>query len=388
MESNLKKEIILKYNNVNHNIYIKDKDIINDFFEKFAKKKQLTYKKQTNSKIKKIEVFSNNSYIGGMMGMKSSTTGKIAFDICRDKFRLEQFLKGAGLPTLESKVFLKEEKENAKKLIIENPTISYVLKPLSLAGGKGIELGVKEFNFSRSWENSMKVQMESSVKEPACIVQSYVDGFDIRICIIEGVFAAALLRIPAHVVGDGIQSIKELIETKNNSRRRSEYFNKRLIDINGALLLRLKDQGYNLNDRVGENEIVMLHNVGNLLAGADSIDITDKVSDDLIQLAINATAAIPGLHTSGVDIMTTDYTKGEGYIIEVNTNANHKVHHLPYKGQKRFPYLQLVESLIVKHKIKNSLMLVEDEIELNKSIQQFLKLKTDYSDNLFYLTSL
>lgn len=387
MDGKLFESVIHKVSNMKANIYKKNKDTIYGFVKQAAEEKNLKYKTQQIKKQKiKTELFSDDVYIGGYTNMKPSTTHRVAFNLCKDKFKLERFLSLMVIPTFDSKIFYENEMGQAQEYIESNLDTQFVLKPLSLSGGRGIEFNVNNHNFDQYWNKSMEIQKENNVKPLACIVQPFIKGFDIRVTIIEGTFSAALLRLPAHVIGDGKQSISQLIEAKNLIRGESEYFNNKLIKINDTLISNLKDQNLALEDVVSENKVVQLSHIGNIVAGADSIDITDTISEELINLATNATAAVPGLYTSGVDILTPDYTKEKGYIIEVNTNANNRMHELPLKGKKRSPYRHYVETLIVQHKISNDYPLTEDEELLNNKIQKFLKLKTEYATSYFEIT--
>src|SRR5699024_2846152 len=146
----------------------------------------------------------------------------------------------------------------------------FVLKPLNLAGGTGIELNVDDNNFSESWDSSIQVQKKHKIDEPSCIVQPFIQGFDVRVSIIEGRFSAAILRLPAHVVGNGRDSIKTLIENKNEDMLKIKYFNNKSIKINKKLIARLSKYNYDLNSVLPKNDIFILTDISNLTLGGES----------------------------------------------------------------------------------------------------------------------
>lgn len=388
MSKQLVEEMIRDLNQIEPNIYIKDRDMINGFVKKAAEENNVEFRTQKVKRMVKTELFLDEDYIGGYTGMKPSTTHSVAFHLCKDKYECEKFLRLMDIPTLGSKLFYEKQKEEAITYVRNFSKDRFVIKPLSLSGGRGIQFNVNTDNFSRSWDKSIEIQKEIKRKPYACIIQPFLVGFDIRVTIIEGVFSAALLRIPAHVVGDGQSSISALIEKKNQSRIKSEYFNNKLIEINDLLFQTLERQNLKLDSVVKRNQVVHLSHIGNLVAGADSFDITDSLSEALKDLAIKATAAIPGLYTSGVDIMTPDYTKAEGYIIEVNTNANNRMHQLPLKGKKQYPYTHYVESLILQHNILKNKPLNEEEVIFNNKIKSFLQLKNEYAIKYYEASTL
>ncbi|QQD85653.1 hypothetical protein [Jeotgalicoccus sp. ATCC 8456] len=259
---------------------------------------------------------------------------------------------------------------------------TFVLKPLSLGSGKGIVFDVNFDNFKDAYEESLRIQKERLIENPSFILQSYLDGFDIRICVAEGKYSCALWRVQPHVVGNGINTIEELVDQKNTQRKKSVYFNKFLYNIDGNLLKFLSSQGKDIKSILDKDEIIYLSNLGNLAAGAESVDITNSVSEELVDLAIRAVASVPGLHTAGVDILTDSLTSKQGYIIEINTNANHKVHYLPYYGSIRTPYQDMIENMFIKFKINYGYGLTQEERRKSRKIATFNEYRAYYHNLL------
>ena len=54
----------------------------------------------------------------------------------------------------------------------------------------------------------------------AVLVESFLDGLDHRLLVVNGELIAASKRMPGHVVGDGRHTIAELIEIVNQDPRR------------------------------------------------------------------------------------------------------------------------------------------------------------------------
>lgn len=321
--------------------------------------------------------------IGEAKGLRALSTSKTAFIICRDKFKTEKLLHNLNVPTLNSELFYENQKNEAYEYIKNNNINPIVLKPLSLAGGKGIELDIHPENFSTAWDRSIEKQKELGVKEPCCAIQPFVDGYDVRIAITEGFFSAALLRVPGHVIGDGKSTIRTLIEDKNEIRRKSLYFKRFLYEFNSGLNHKLEAQGYTLDSVLNLDEILFFSDLGNLTAGAESVDITHLVSKEMIDIALKATAAIPGLYTAGVDILTNDFTSKVGYVSEVNTNANHQVHHLPYKGEVQKPYRDIILGLLIKYKVEKGISLNRDERLRVKQMNTLNKYRARYYEMMY-----
>jgi len=378
------KQEILKYEHIPFNVYEKSFGSYKRFIGNAAEKNKLTDKQIKGKKFSYL--LEGNKQVGKFTGLKPPSTGRIASQICNDKFRLENFLRKMQSPVLVSQNIF--EKSQAYKLINKDCSHTYVLKPVGLAGGDGIELNIDPTNFSDAWDNSIKIQREKDIKEPSCIVQPYVNGFDIRISIIEGRFISALLRLPPNIIGDGKQSIKSLIDQKNNNRAMTPYFKNKLISIDLKLERRLAEDGFDLNSIPDKGEVLILNDISNLTLGGESIDVTDEISDDIKQAAIEATAAIPELYSAGVDMMSEDFRNGKGQILEINTNANYTMHHVPLKGEPKYPFDILVQSIFIKYKTRNGISLTEEETEILKEITQFDILKSKKMTSIFELTDI
>lgn len=369
-----KKNYLIELDKMTPNRYTFKEHQVNSFYEHGARELNLKYVKKDKFNL----FYYHGVIIGKTNGLKSYTTSHNAFKICRDKFETEKLLREFKVPTLKSGYFKVDEKDKALDFFIENDLKKVVIKPLSLAGGKGIQLNIDAAGFSNSWDSSIQEQRNLNVVNPACIIQKYIDGYDVRLAITEGVFSSAILRVPAHVIGNSRNTIKELIEMKNNTRKQSIYFQRFLYEFDEKLNQKLKNESLTLDTVLEMGEIFFINNLGNLTAGAESIDITHLISKELIEIALRATAAIPGLSTAGVDILTEDFTSKTGYVSEVNTNANHQVHHLPYKGKIQKPFKDIIHVMLIKWKMENRRVLNSSERVIAAEIMKFKNLKEEY----------
>lgn len=376
--SNLKFEMIRNLNSQEPNCFSSENDLVGNFVKHAAKE----LNKRTRVDDKKIEFYHGKDTYGSINGLLPSSTGKLAYAICKDKFKTEKFLNLMELPTLKSRFFTFSQIEAASDFLKENSNETFVLKPLSLGSGKGIVFNVNYDNFEAAYKESLAIQTLRKVENPSFILQSYLDGFDVRICIVEGKYSCALWRVQPHIVGDGIKTIAQLIKEKNDTRKKSVYFQRFLYEIDHELISFLKQQSKNTDSVLKEDEVIFLSNLGNLAAGAESVDVTNEISKDLIDIATKSVASIPGLHTAGVDILTENFNSKTGYIIEINTNANHKVHYLPYYGIVRKPYENMIENMFIKYKVNFGYGLTQQERRIYREIAVFNKYKEMYHNKL------
>lgn len=320
----------------------------------------------------------NNQEVSYMKGMRPASTSDDAFILCKDKYKLEHHLKKLDIKTLDSKLFDEDHYEDAFNFIKNNEESKFVVKPLNLRAGKGIQFNVDLDNFDTSWKNCFETQKIEKSQTRSCIIQRQINGFDLRVTIIEGKYSGALLRLPAHVVGDGQKTILELIEEKNERRQLITYFKSKMIPTDESTESFLRRCNLSLKSIPETDEVVLLTQISNLTFGGESIDVTDELSEEIKQLAIQSVASVPGLYTAGVDIMTEDYLNGEGYVIEINTNSNLTMHHMPYKGEVRCPYDDFVRVNLIRHKLENGIEISKDDKNFYVEIEKFLALKENY----------
>lgn len=115
----------------------------------------------------------------------------------------------ADIKTLES------QKEEILDFIKTHQTV--VAKPVDGAHGKGVFTGVT--TFEQIVEASQIIESLSAFS--GFIIQQQLSGIDIRVVCVEGKYASAMTRVPATVIGDGIHTVKQLIEQENERPERS-----------------------------------------------------------------------------------------------------------------------------------------------------------------------
>lgn len=92
--------------------------------------------------------------------------------------------------------------------------------------------------------------------------------------------------------------------------------------------------GYNLDTILKDGEKVFLKSKNNVTAGGDAIDMTDRISPEMKELAISALKAIPTLTHAGVDLIIDEKTNS-GAVIEINSRPHITAHLYPSFGDSR-----------------------------------------------------
>ncbi len=117
-------------------------------------------------------------------------------------------------------------------------------------------------------------------------------------------------RVPAHVVGDGLHSIAELVEITNADPRRGVGHEKVLtrIQVKDAAVELVRSQGFELDDVPDTGTMVKLTLTGNMSTGGISIDRTFEAHPENVEIAEEAARMI-GLDIAGIDFICPDITE-------------------------------------------------------------------------------
>lgn len=205
-----------------------------------------------------------------------------------------------------------------------------VIKPTNLACGKGIVVNMKNMK-DLLYESDIALQKYDEIA-----VEKYIHGNDHRLLVVDGKFVSAVMRIPATVKGDGINSIRKLINIENKNSLRGLGYTKPLVKIEideetNKLLIK---NGYTLDEVPEKGEIIYLKETSNQSKGGETKVVTNLVHKDYIDLAERA-AKVLGLRYAGVDVVTRDISKPNdnmGKIIEINSFPGIDMHKYPSSG--------------------------------------------------------
>ncbi len=247
-------------------------------------------------------------------------TPYISFEIIKDKFLTNLYLKKHGFPVPpqkqcssinDCKLFLKKYKK-------------IVVKPKIGVRGRGITVGVTTFNeLKKSFPEAQKVHSE-------VIAEKFVAGVDHRVLVIDYKKIFAAQRIAAHVVGDGEKTINQLISEKNAKPLRKRM--KRQIIKDKFTRQILKEQKMAISSVPQKGQIVYLRKTANLATGGEAIDITNKLSAKIKKLSIEIAKSFQ-VPVVGIDYLSEDINKKPAYITELNLIPGILIHHYPDLGR-------------------------------------------------------
>jgi len=258
-------------------------------------------------------------------------TSNIAVDIACNKEQTKKMLNEASIPVAKGDICY--DTEDLEETIAD---IGYpiVIKPLDGNHGKGASINVT------NWEDAVKGLKHAKEYSRRVIVEKFITGFDFRVLVINNEVIAAAQRVPAHVIGNGKNTIQELIDITNEDPRRGYGHENVLteITIDKSTERLIDNAGYTLSSILSDNETLYLKSTANLSTGGTSVDVTDLMHPENVFIAERISRVI-GLDICGIDIMAPNLTQSlkenGGVILEVNAAPGFRMHLAPSEGLPR-----------------------------------------------------
>src|ERR1043165_744498 len=256
-------------------------------------------------------------------------TNAIAVELAQDKEETKARLAMHGIPVPQGKVVysLKEALKAADEL--GQPV---VVKPVNGHQGEAVTLEV-------STREEMKTAFDAARElSSAVLIEETYAGQNYRVLIVAGRMVAASERVLPQVIGEGTNSIRDLIAHENRNPLRGEGHEKPLtkIKVDAEVITHLQHAGMTLDTVPARDQSITLSHRSNLSIGATAQDVTDKVHPTIARLCERA-ARLIGLDVCGVDLVIPDIATPitSGGVIEVNASPGLRMHHYPSVGVAR-----------------------------------------------------
>ncbi|BBB61239.1 cyanophycin synthetase [Undibacterium sp. KW1] len=258
-------------------------------------------------------------------------TSAIAEAIAQDKELTKKLLHAAGVPVPLGRSVSDPDDAWAAALEIGLPV---VVKPKDGNQGKGVTVNV-----------TTREQLDAGFHAASefrddILVERFLPGNDFRLLVVGNKLVAAARRDPPQVVGDGKQSVRELVEQVNKDPRRGSGHSTSLTKIrfDDIALASLAKQGFVADSIPPKGQRVVLRNNANLSTGGAATDVTDDVHPEVAARAV-AAAQMVGLDICGVDLVCDSVLKPieqqNGGIVEVNAAPGLRMHLSPSFGKGR-----------------------------------------------------
>ncbi|AOR23508.1 bifunctional glutamate--cysteine ligase GshA/glutathione synthetase GshB [Clostridium taeniosporum] len=382
-------EILKDINNINDELNLERKDAV-DLMIKKVKNTELTYSYRILKKIKeegyvkgflslskeykenaynnrfKFEVYEDLELSTQILikeaikrGIKFSIIDRNDNFISLEKDKKIEYIKQATKTSKDnySSVLIMENKVVTKK-VLENNNINVpkgnefisldeaismmdefidkpiVVKPKSTNFGIGISIFTEKYG-KEDLVSALKMAFKH---DTTVLVEEFIKGKEYRFLVINDEVVGVLHRVPANVVGDGVNNINTLVKIKNQDPLRGYHYRTPLekinLDENAKLFLKQQNKDFTYVPK--KDEVVYLRENSNISTGGDSIDYTDDIPEIFKNIAVKSVKAV-NAKICGVDMILEDYKDENSLyaIIELNFNPAIHIHSYPYKGIER-----------------------------------------------------
>ena len=277
-----------------------------------------------------------------------SHLGRWGHGLVNDKILTKQHLVTGGFPALPAKAFLMHQKKKALLYSNEEPGFPIVVKPRRGSVARHVTTGIRT-------PEQLKQAIENAIKySPAFLVERYAQNLSVfRATVIDFDYVVCVEQVPAHVVGDGIHSVRELIDQKNAHPLRGNWPARTYTlykihdnEVTGALLA---NQNLNIGDIPKKGEIIQLQRNPFLRLGGDLREVTPEMHPENKKL-FQDIARHFDTRLVGIDFMASDISKSwreqECAVLELNGAPCIEMHHLPSIGVPQNPAKKLFETVL------------------------------------------
>ena len=276
--------------------------------------------------------------------IQATVTGRtphIAVELASDKEETNKILAGLGLPVPQQELVQTGTQAVRAARRIGLPVVT---KPYNGNHGRGISI---RLTTEEEVAHGFEVAREHS---RSVVVESFLEGEDHRLLVVNGELVAATRRTPGHVLGDGEHTVAQLIDIVNQDPRRGVGHEKVLtrLELDAQAHKMLERAGLTVESVPEKGRTVYLRSTANLSTGGTATDVTDVIHPDNREMAERAVRAI-GLDVGGVDFLSKNITESYraigGGICEVNAAPGFRMHVAPSEGTARDVAVPVIDML-------------------------------------------
>ncbi len=200
---------------------------------------------------------------------------------------------------------------------------TFICKPEVGTNGKGVTFDVQSMDDVRAYYNTIGAGKVSLLEE-------FVEGHDLRVQVIGRRSVAACVRKPAFVVGNGIDTLENLIAMRQEEINRQNPSNQLIVDEQTMDLI--SAAGFTRSSVIPKDVSVQLKRIANIGQGGIAEDCTDRI-DPRLQDWVTALSEALQTPYFAVDIITNDISDLTAYTaLELNLQAEW-MHHTFSQGR-------------------------------------------------------
>lgn len=242
--------------------------------------------------------------------MDRSTTqmdSAIGSRLAQNKFWSANLLRTAGLPAPVQGAATTQQEALQVARQIGWPV---VVKPADLDRGEGVTIGIKN-------DESLTAAFRKAIalsKDKLAVIEREVPGICHRIFVVAGELLYAIKRIPKSVMGNGKQTVAELIQKANASEQKlPPWLRSKPFPDDVEAVEALTAAGFNLDSVPAEGELAPLRHIESTQWGGIGDrypvnEVTGQLHPANLDIALRA-AELFNLDVAGIDIISPDISK-------------------------------------------------------------------------------
>lgn len=224
-----------------------------------------------------------------------------------NKWKEKQFILAQGAPAPEGRTFYFWQEKAARMYVKDQLGYPVAVKPTGGTMARHVTFGIADdAMFHEGFARARRYG-------PRILVEKHMPGFVHRITVLGGEQVFCVRQEPPLVVGDGVHSVAELVETENNNPTRGPIGS--VAHMQHKILLAddtpdvLREQGIaSLEDIPAAGTRFYLRRDPFLRNGGGLVHLTNEMHDDF-RTMVRTLAQASGIFIVGIDVMAEDITR-------------------------------------------------------------------------------
>ena len=271
-------------------------------------------------------------------------------NLTANKYCFNRVLTTAGLPVPKATAVTREDFYDHHWAFLHNLTYPVVAKPTyGSSAGYHVLCGIAdEATLIHYLEVHFKEHQAISIEEFHQNLTAY------RVLVFFNRVIGVVRRDPAHVVGDGVHTIRELIDLENKNRALRPDLRAGPIVLDQEANFILTALNITADTIPALNERVVLAYNCNAMRGGTTFSLGAEICPENAKLACDVAKAL-NLNFVGLDVLCEDINipieQSRGIFIEGNCNADLTIHANPFAGTPLNTQKIVLKKLISRHPI-------------------------------------
>jgi len=263
---------------------------------------------------------------------------KYAAKMVDDKELVKHYCKKGGFPVADGQSFWFWQKGKAIRFG-QQIGFPLVVKPRGGSVSRHVTTNIQD-----------DTQLEKAIRHavsysPTFIIEKFIPNTSVyRATVIDFDFVACVQQVPANIVGDGISTIRQLIDRKNSDPSRGEPHQRQFtlykIVENETTKHLLAEKEYSYNTILKREKILYLQRDSFLKLGGDLIEVTSIIHKDNLKL-FSDLARFFDVRLIGIDFLAQNialsWKNQPCVILELNSVPCIELHHFPSSGTPTNP---------------------------------------------------